>query len=407
MVGIKFPYKTWQDVDLTGKTVLMRVDYNVPITNGKIEDDFRLFATLPTLRGLIEKNCKVVLISHLGRPDGEIDEQFSLEPVAARLGELLNKKVTFVSDCIGDKVKTAVKKMSVGEVLLCENLRFYREEEANDMEFARQLVKSSSAKIFIQNGYGVVHRAHASTDAVTNFVPSVAGPLVVEEWLNIQNTIKNPNRPLVAVLGGAKIADKLPLIKKILEISDKVVLGGAVANNFLMNQGFSVGASRWDPEIDSQVDIIISSAKKKFGSNWKQFFIIPTDVAVSKNGNPDGARHVVSRGAVAPNNAIFDIGTKSINRATEAIKDAGTVIWNGTFGLADKPNFAHASSRIALTLANNPQIFSLVCGGDTVDFVRDWDNLRGGSFSYLSTGGGAALNQIAGKKLPGIDSLLC
>jgi phosphoglycerate kinase len=173
-----------------------------------------------------------------------------------------------------------------------------------------------------------------------------------------------------------------------------------------MDQGFSVGASLWDPSVDAQTSKIISLAKAKFGSNWKQFFIIPVDVAVSKNGNPDGARHIVARGAVAPNNAIFDIGTKSINRATEAITSAGTVLWNGTFGLADKPNFAHASSRIALTLANNPQIFSLICGGDTVDFVRNWDNLKGGSFSYLSTGGGAALNQIVGKKLSGIDSLL-
>jgi phosphoglycerate kinase len=241
---------------------------------------------------------------------------------------------------------------------------------------------------------------------VTDFVPSVAGPLVVEEWLNIQSTVKNPNRPLVAVLGGAKIADKLPLIEKIVDISDIVVLGGAVANNFLMGEGFSVGASMWDPEVDSQTNKIIAQAKKKFGSAWKQKFIIPADVAISKNGNPDGARHVVAHGAVAANNAIFDIGTKSINKATEAIEKAGTVLWNGTMGWAEKPNYAHASSRIALTLANNPQIFSLICGGDTVDFVRNWDTLKGGSFSYLSTGGGAALNQIAGKKLPGIDSLL-
>ncbi|MDR3125993.1 MAG: phosphoglycerate kinase [Candidatus Nomurabacteria bacterium] len=405
-MSVKFPRKTWQDVDLVGKTVLVRVDYNVPLRDGKIEDDFRIVATLPMLRKLVEKKCRVVLISHLGRPEG-FDESLSLRPVAERLSELLGRVVGFVPDCVGDKVKTAVKKMSVGEILLLENLRFYSEEETNDMDFAKQLAKSALAKIFIQNGYGVVHRAHASTDAITNFTPSVAGPLVVEEWLNIQKAIENPNRPLVAVLGGAKIADKLPLIERIVEISDKVVLGGAVANNFLMSLGFSVGASLWNPEIDQQTDKIISLAKKKFGANWKQFFIVPVDVAVSKNGNPDGARHVVARAAVGANNAIFDVGTKSINRATEAITAAGTVIWNGTFGVADKPNFAHASSRIALTLANNPQIYSLVCGGDTVDFVRGWDNLKGGSFSYLSTGGGAALNQIAGKKLYGIDSLLC
>lgn len=406
MVGVKFPRKTWNDIDLIGKTILVRVDYNVPIKNGKIEDEFRISATLPMLRKLIEKKCKIILISHLGRPNGKVVEEFSLEPVAKRLGELLEQDITFVSDCIGDKVKTTVRKMSVGEIILLENLRFYSEEESNDMKFAEQLVKSCGAKIFIQNGYGVIHRAHASTDAVTNFAPSVAGPLVVEEWLNIQNTIENPNRPFVAVLGGAKIVDKLPLIEKILEVADKVILGGAVANNFLMNEGFSVGASLWDMDVDLQTKKIIAQAKKKFGSNWKQDFIMPIDVAISKNGNPDGARYVVTRNAVGANNAIFDIGTKSINIATEAIEKAGTVIWNGTFGMAEKTNFAHASSRIALTLASNPQIYSLICGGDTVDFARNWDKLSGGSFSYLSTGGGAALNQISGKKLPGIDSLL-
>ena len=406
MVGIKFPRKTWQDIDPAGKIILVRVDYNVPIKDGEIEDSFRITATLPTLRKLIEKHCKIVLISHLGRPKGKADEQFSLRIVSEKLSGMLGQKVTFVPDCIGDKVKTAVKKMPVGGIVLLENLRFYAEEEANSMDFAEQIVKNSGAKLFIQNGYGVIHRAHASTDAITNFIPSVAGPLVVEEWQNIQNTIDNPNRPLVSVLGGAKISDKLPLIEKIVQVSDKIILGGAIANNFLMNQGFSVGASMWDPEVDLQTNKIVALAKKKFGSQWKQFFIIPVDVAVSKNGNPDGARHVVSRSAVAPNNAIFDVGTKSINITTEAIKGAGTVIWNGTFGLADRSNFAHASSRIALTLANNPQIYSLICGGDTVDFVRNWDKLKGGSFSYLSTGGGAALNQITGKKLPGIDSLL-
>lgn len=406
MVGIKFPRKTWNDIDLAGKTVLIRVDYNVPIENEKIEDDFRISATLPMIRKLVEKKCKIILISHLGRPNGKVVKELSLEPVAQKLENLLEQKVNFISDCIGDKVKTAVKKMSVGEVIMLENLRFYREEEVNDIGFAEQLVKSCGAKVFIQNGYGVVHRAHASTDAITNFAPSVAGPLVVEEWLTIQNTIENPNRPLVAVLGGSKIADKLPLIEKIVEVADKVVLGGAIANNFLMNEGFSVGASLWDMNIDSQTKDIMAKVKKKFGPRWRQDFIIPVDVAVSKNGNIDGARHVVTRGAVGGNNAIFDIGTKSINIATETIEKAGTVIWNGTFGVAEKANFAHASSRIALSLANNPQIFSLICGGDTVDFVRNWDRLNGGSFSYLSTGGGAALNQIVGKKLPGIDSLL-
>jgi len=407
MVGIKFPAKTWSEIDLSGKNILVRVDYNVPIKNGKVEDDFRIFSTLPMLRKLQEKKCKIILISHLGRPHGEKKEELSLKPVAKKLEELLGQKINFIPDCIGDKVKSSVRKASQGEILLLENLRFYKGEESNDMNFAEQLAKSSQARVFIQNGYGVVHRVHASTDAITNFIPSVAGPLLIDEWLSIQNTIKNPNRPLVSVIGGAKIADKLPLIEKIVEISDKVILGGAIVNNFLMNEGFSVGASLWDPTVDLKTNKIIDQAKKKFGRIWRQNFIIPVDVAVSKNGNSNGVRHVLTRNSVAPNNAIFDIGTKSINIASDSIKNAGTVIWNGTLGMAEKVNFSHSSSRISLTLANNPQIFSLICGGDTVDFVRNWDRLKGGSFSYLSTGGGAALNQISGEKLPGIESLLC
>jgi len=314
--------------------------------------------------------------------------------------------VGFVADCVGDRIKIASKKLAVGEVLLLENLRFYRGEEENDSGFARQLVKSTGAQVFIQDGYGVIHRAHASTDAITDFLPSVAGPLVVEEWMNIENTIKNPNRPLVAVLGGVKIADKTPLITKLINKSDYVIVGGAIANNFLMAQKFSVGASAWSPEADSTVNKIFVQVKKKFGQNWKQNFILPVDVAVSVNGSKTSARRVVTRASVKPNNAIYDIGTKSINHISQIIAQAGTVIWNGTLGLAEEPNFSYGSARVALTLANNPQIYSLICGGDTVDFVRDWDKLGGGSFSYLSTGGGAALSQIAGEKLPGIEALL-
>ncbi|MDR1197134.1 MAG: phosphoglycerate kinase [Candidatus Nomurabacteria bacterium] len=403
---LTFPKKILAEVDVERKVVLLRTDYNVPIKAGKVTGDHRIYASLPTLRKLIERKAKVVVISHLGRPHGAIDPALSLKPVAKVLADYLGQPVSFVSDCVGDKVRLAVKKMSVGEVLLLENLRFHAGEEADDADFARQLVKSSGARVFVQDAYGTVHRKHASTAAITDFLPSVAGPLVVEEWLKIQNVVQNPNRPLVSVLGGAKIADKLPLLEKLIKLSDKVILGGAVANNFLMAEGFSVGASLWDTEVDELVNKIIVQVRAKFGSVWKQKFILPVDVAISKNGNPDGARHVVTRGDVKPNNAIFDIGTKSINRATEAVKSAGTVIWNGTLGLSDKLNYAYGSSRLALTLADNPQIYSLICGGDTVDMVRKWDVLNGGSFSYLSTGGGAALTQIAGQKLPGIESLL-
>jgi 3-phosphoglycerate kinase len=346
------------------------------------------------------------VISHLGRPDGKIDPKFSLEPVAQKLGELWSGSVKFVSDCVGDKVKVATKSLAVSEILLLENLRFHPDEEANDPEFARQLVKNSGARYFVQDGFGVVHRAHASTAAITEFVPSVAGLLLEREYLSIENVINNPNRPLVVVLGGAKIADKLPLLDKFIDIADTIVVGGAIANNFLAAEGFPVGASQWDPDMDVETTKILAKARRVYGAGFKQKFILPVDVAISKNGNPDGARYNVVRGKVAPNNQIFDIGTKSINRMTEIIERAGTVVWNGTLGVAEKPNFAHGSSRLALALSGNPQIYSLVGGGDTVDFVRDWDVLRGASFSHLSTGGGASLDLMTDQPLPGLDSLL-
>jgi phosphoglycerate kinase len=267
-------------------------------------------------------------------------------------------------------------------------------------------VKSPGAQLFVQDAFGVVHRRHASTDAITDFAPSLAGLLLEIEWTTLHNTIDNPNRPLVAVIGGAKMADKTPLIDKLIDTADTIIVGGATANNFLVQQGFPVAASLWEPELDMVVNKIIVHAKQRYGKDLKKKFILPVDVAVSRNGNPNGARYNVTRSSIKPNNAILDIGTKSINRVTEVVGRAGTVIWNGSLGMADRPNFAHGSSRLALTLAQNPQIFSLICGGDTVDFVRGWDSLRGGSFSFLSTGGGASLALLAGAKLPGIESLL-
>ena len=219
-----------------------------------------------------------------------------------------------------------------------------------------------------------------------------------KEYLAIENVIKNPNRPLVAIIGGAKIADKTPLIKKFIDIADEIIIGGAIANNFLFAEGFPIGASLWEPEMDDTVKDIIVLSKKKL--------VLPVDVAVSKSGNVAGARQVLARGKVLPNNVIFDVGTKSIGRISEIIKNAGTVVWNGTLGLAEKPHFAVGSESVAKILAENPQIYSFIGGGDTSDFVRKWDKLDGGSFSYISTGGGASLELMAGKKLPGIENLL-
>ena len=398
MADIIFPKKTISDIEISGKTVLLRTDYNVPMRGTHILDNFRIRASLQTVNYLINCGAKIIIISHLGRPVNAKDFRFSLEPVAIELSKLLNRKVRFVTTCVGDQVKTAVKKMSRGDVIMLENLRFNEGEEANDEKFAKELVKYTGCDIFVNDAFGAAHRAHASTAAITDFVPSVAGFLLQKEYLAIMNVIKNPNRPLIAVIGGAKIADKTPLIKKFIDIADEIIVGGAIANNFLMAEGHPIGASLWEMDMDETVKEIIKTAKSKL--------ILPIDVAVSKNGNPAGARQVVARGKVAPNNVIFDIGTKSTNRAIEVLKNSGTVIWNGAMGLAERPHFAVASEKIAKTLADNPQIYSFIGGGDTAEFVRKWDRLDGGSFSYISTGGGASLELMSGKKLPGIENLL-
>ncbi len=407
---IAFDKKTIRDLPLNdrdGDVVLVRVDYNVPLNEkGEISDDLRISASLATLRYLLNRNCRVIIISHLGRPHGRTDAKFSLEPVAARLGESLGQSVQFVPDCVGDKVKVAAKKLGKGQVVLLENLRFHPGEEKNDLNFAKKLATDSHAKYFVQDGFGVAHRAHASTAAITEFLPSVAGLLLEKEYLAIKNATDNPNRPLVAVLGGAKISDKIDLIERFISIADSVIIGGAMANNFLEYLKLPIGRSLYEPGLDATVAKILKKAKDKYGVDARENFQIPVDVAVAEHGEPTDPRVEMSPKHVGETAKILDIGSKSINRAVKLIENAGTVIWNGTVGMAEQPNFAHGSARIALALAQNPQITSVIGGGDTADFVRNWDSLGGGSFSHVSTGGGASLELMAGETLPGIAALL-
>ena len=409
MSGQKFPYKTVHDVDVQGKQILMRVDYNVPQnSDGSIADDFRVTASLPTIKYLIEHGAKVVLMSHLGRPDGKVQEKFSLEPVALNLSEKLGKPVKFVSDCIGDVVKVATKKLSSGDVVLLENLRFHAEEEENDRNFAKKLAKDSRADLFVQDGFGVVHRAHASTAAITEFLPSVAGLLLEKEYVEIKSATEHPTRPLTVVVGGAKISDKIPLVKKFIDIADNMVIGGAMANNFLKFLGTNVAGGLVEPDQDDEVDAILKLAHEKFGNDFDQKFILPIDVAIAPYGSPDEKRVEIS---LADNPLygeakILDIGGQTIDKIDGIIKDSSTVIWNGTLGMAEKSDFAHGSARLAMILAQHPEITSVIGGGDTADFVRNWDAKKGGSFTHVSTGGGASLELMAGDTLPGIAALM-
>lgn len=407
MAGVKFPYKTIKDVDVVNKRILMRADYNVPLNeDGTIADDFRIVASLPTINYLTERGARVVLMAHLGRPKGQVNEKYSLAPVAQRLGELLKQPVTFVPDCVGDVVLAATENMQPGQVVLLENLRFHPEEEKNDTTFAEQLAKSSRAELFVQDGFGVVHRPHASTAAITKFLPSVAGLLLEKEYVEIKSATDTPNRPLTTVIGGAKISDKMPLVRKFMEIADNVVIGGALANNFLKFRGYDVGNSLVEDGVTDLVKSIEDEAKAKYGSQLDEHFVLPIDVAVAATGSLHDPRSERQLDDVHAPAVIYDAGEQTIKRIEQVAEASGTVIWNGTLGMAEYPEFSRGSARLALALAKNPQITSVIGGGDTADFVRGWDALKGGSFTHVSTGGGASLELMAGDTLPGIAALM-
>lgn len=408
-MGGQFPKKSFRDVPLDSKTVLVRVDYNVPLKNGAIADDFRIRASLPTIHELLKRRCKVVLIAHLGRPEGKPNKEESLEPIAHRLIELLHQPVKFVNDCVGDKVVQASKRLHEGEVLLLENLRFHPGEEQNDREFARELAENTGADYFVQDGFGVVHRAHASTEGVTHFLPSSAGLLLEKEYTMIMGAMSDPKRPLTAILGGAKISDKIPVIEKFVAVADRIIIGGAMANTFLKYHQYPIGKSKTEEGCDETLHHIYAAvaAKVHKATDFADFLVLPTDVAVSKEISETAERRVVRVNDVADDDIILDIGTESIEKAVSIIQGSKTVVWNGTMGMAELPNFAHGSARIALALAEHKgEIMSVVGGGDTADFVMHWDGHDGASFDHVSTGGGASIELMSGTELPGIAALM-
>ena len=396
-----------RDVPIDRKVILVRTDYNVPLnSDGTIRDDFRIKASLPTLRFALRRGCTVVVISHLGRPKGHQPE-LSLAPVAERLGDLLSANVTFVDDCRGDRVKSAVRKSRPGEVLLLENLRFHEGEEANSLDFAKSIVEATGARYLVQDGFGAVHRAHASTSAITNYVPSVAGLLVKKEYLHLTKAIEKPKRPLVAVIGGAKVADKIGILERFIDQADSIIVGGALANTILAAQGVDVGASRIEENQADTVNSILEAVRAKVGPNSvDKFLVLPHDLAVAKSINETVKRRVVRLGEIETDDLALDIGDETITNMIQTIKRAGTVVWNGTLGYAEIEAFAHSSARLALALASQESTISVIGGGDTADFVMKWSNNDRSLFSHVSTGGGASLELLSGKTLPGIESLL-
>lgn len=405
MVG--FHKQTIRTVPLEGKTILLRADYNVPLEeDGSIGDDFRIRSSIPTLEYLLDQHCKIVIISHLGRPKGR-DASFSLEVIAKRLKQLVDVPVTFVDDCIGDKARMGAKKAPKNSIIVLENLRYYEEEKANDEQFAKKLAKASGASYFVQDGFGVVHRAHASTDAITMCLPSVAGLLIEKEYASIKGVMKKPKQPLVAVLGGAKVADKIAIIEKLEPIAERILIGGAMANTFFYTAGLNIGKSKCETDQAEEIRKIYRLATKKVGAgNEHTFLQLPVDVAVATSTDENTKRRVVDMRSIADDEMALDIGDRTIERYVKDIEKASTVIWNGTLGYAELDNFAHGSARIALALATHPNVVSVIGGGDTADFALHWDSKNGASFTHVSTGGGASLELMSGKKLPGVESLL-
>lgn len=401
-----FLKQTIRDLPLKGQTILVRVDYNVPLRDGKVSDDLRIRASLPTLKYLLKHGCKLVLMSHLGRPEGR-DAAFSLAPVAERLQELLKRDVLFIDETVGEKVYDGVRRAPKNSIVLLENLRYEKGEKADDHDFAKQLAKCSHAKFFVQDAFGNIHRSDASMHAITLFLPSVAGLLVEKEYTTITKAMQRPKRPLVAVLGGAKVSDKIEVVEKFIAIADTLLIGGAMANTFLAYKGYAIGKSKAETDQRETLDAIYTAAKNKVGeAAVDDFIVLPTDVAVAPAVDESQVRTLRPVSQIEVDDMALDIGDVSIERFSKIASEAGTVVWNGPLGVDELPAFSHGSARLCLALATHENVDSIIGGGDTADFVLKWDSRGGESFGHVSTGGGASLDLMAGKQLPGIESLL-
>ncbi|HIK37297.1 MAG TPA: phosphoglycerate kinase [Geminocystis sp. M7585_C2015_104] len=385
--------------DLEGKRVLVRVDFNVPMENGKITDDTRIRAALPTINDLISKGAKVILCSHMGRPNGQVKEELRLTPVAERLSELLGKKVIKCNDCIGDEVTQAVNAMANGDVLLLENLRFHKEEEENDPEFAKKL--ASNADLYVNDAFGTAHRAHASTEGVTHYLsPCVAGYLIEKELKFLQSAIESPRRPLVAIIGGSKVSSKIGVIEALLEKCDKLLLGGGMIFTFFKARGLNVGNSLVE---DDKLDLARSLEAKAKEKGVE--LLLPTDVVVADKFAPDANSQVVDVNSIPDGWMGLDIGPESVKLFQEALQGCQTVVWNGPMGVFEFDQFAKGTEAIARTLAELTEkgATTIIGGGDSVAAVEKVGVAD--KMSHISTGGGASLELLEGKVLPGIAAL--
>lgn len=395
-----FNKKTIKDIEVADKTVLLRADYNVPLDDhGQITDDYRIRANLPTLKYLLDRNCQVIIVSHLDRPGGHEDPSKSLRPVAERLNELIEPAVSFVDESVGRKVKKAVANLEPGTAVLLENLRFHEEEMADEPAFAHEF--ADLADVFVEDAFGVAHRSHALTDAITRQLPSVAGLLVEQEFTAITEAVEHPKRPLLAIVGGAKVSDKIEVLRRLAERADRVVVGGAIANTFFKRDGINIGESTYEEGQEDEIDDIYKKAQDK----PDDFLWLPrTDVAVAKAIEEGESRVEIATRDVGDDDYILDLGATSIDQVIGRIKAASTVIWSGPLGYTELPEFAKGSRAVAETIADS-HVTSVIGGGDTAAFIFSRGEEFAKKFTHVSTGGGAALDLIAGKKLPAVEAL--
>lgn len=387
--------KSITDVEVKGKRVLVRCDFNVPLDNGVITNDKRIVASLPTIKYLLEGGAKVILCSHLGRPKGEFVPEFSLKPVAARLKELLNVTVKMAEDVVGESAKSLAKELKEGEILLLENVRYEKGETKNDPELSRSF--ASLADIFVNDAFGSAHRAHSSTTGVADYIPAVGGFLINKEIEFIGGALENPKRPLVAILGGAKVADKIGVITNLLEKVDTLIIGGGMAYTFMKALGHNIGTSLLDADNIEFAGEMMKAAKEK-GVN----LIIPVDNRVGKEYNKDTENKICPSDEIPDGWMGLDIGPKSEELFANAVKGAGTVIWNGPMGVSEWENFASGTIAVATAVANSGAV-SIIGGGDSVAAVTKLGFAD--KMSHISTGGGASLEFLEGKELPGIAAL--
>jgi phosphoglycerate kinase len=388
--------KTVKDIDVSGKKVLVRVDFNVPLNKeGQITDDTRIRAALPTINYLLEQNARVILMSHLGRPKGEPDDKLRMDPVAARLQELLGRPVVKVNDCTGQEPRNAVEAMGNGDVVLLENLRFHAGEKKNDQNFARQLAELGD--IYVNDAFGTAHRAHASTQGVTNYLPGVAGFLLEKEISMLGKVLDNPERPYVAIVGGAKVSDKIGVLDNLIGKVDTLIIGGGMANTFLKARGYNMGKSLLEEDkVDTAKELIGKAENKGIE------LLLPVDLVVAPGTEPGSESKVVPADGVPGDWMALDIGPETIKLFEKAVKKSATVVWNGPMGVFEMEPFAKGTVAIAGALAESGAT-TVVGGGDSASAVKKAGVT--GAITHVSTGGGASLEFLEGKTLPGVASL--